>query len=150
MYNSYGQGKFVYSRNGSVNRQKLTINQNCTSYAGQNSVYGDQKYLFDEPKPVSEKDFEKYILLNYQPDFPKTSIVFHVIFQRNQSPCCRQINISDSLAMDTKQLDILADLVSNYPKFANVQFDTDEDVKYLVIHMGRYKKNPLSVGFGYK
>jgi len=147
---AYGQGMFTYSRNGSVKRQKQSVNQNCVSYEGQNSVYADQNYLVDEPKSVSEKNFKNYIVSNYPNAFPKATIRFCVVFQPNLPPCCRQTNIADSLTMDTKQLDFLTDLILKYPVFSKVQFNKDEKVKYLSIPLGRYKRSELTAGFGYK
>lgn len=143
-----GQRLFVKDRNG-VNRQKQRVNQNCISYEGLKSVYEDQNYLLDEPKPVSENNFRNYIS-NYLESFPKTTIRFCIIFQPGLPPCCRQTDIADSLAMDTKQLDSLTKIVLKYPVFSKVQFNMDEKGKYLVIYMSRFRKNPFSVGFGYK
>jgi len=134
-------------RSESAKRQKKTINQNCVPYEGQNSVYADQNYLVDEPKSVTEKNFTNYILSNYTNDFPKTGIVFYIVFQPNLTPCCRQTVVADTLKMGTKQVDFLTDLVLKYPVFSKVQFNKDEKVKYLFIMMGRYKKGDLSVGF---
>jgi hypothetical protein len=144
------QGHFVYSRNGTVKRQKQTVNQNCVAYEGQTSVYAWPNHLVDEPKSASEKNFKDYILSKYPNAFPKVTISFYVVFQPDLPPCCRQINIADSLTMDTKQLDFLTDLVLKYPVFSQVQFDKDEKVKYLLVTLGCYKRSELSVGFGYK
>ncbi|MGZ4057207.1 MAG: hypothetical protein ACXVPM_20025 [Bacteroidia bacterium] len=145
---AFGQGVFVKSRNGTVKRQKQIVNQNCVSNEGQASVYADQHYLADEPKSVSEKKFQNYILSNNPNPFPLATLRFCVIFQPNLPPCCRQIEIADSLTMDTKQIDFLTDLVLKYPVFSNVQFDKDEKIKYLVIYLSRYKKSEFSAGFG--
>ena len=144
-----GQGIFLKGRHGSVKRQKKTVNQSCVSYEGQSSVYSGQNSLMDEPKSVSEKNFQKYILSNHPDAFPKTTIRLCIVFQPNLAPCCRQTNIKDSLKMDAKQIDFLIDLVLKYPAFSKVQFNKDEKIKYLVIYMGKYRRNELSVGFAY-
>jgi hypothetical protein len=143
-----GQGVFVKSINGSVKRQKQSLNPNCASYGEQNYVFAGLNYLVDEePKSVSEKNFENYILSNYPHTFPKMSVRFCVVFQPDIPPCCRQIDIDDSLKMDTKQLDTLTKLVLKYPVFSKLQFNKDETVKYLVINLDRFKKFAFSVGF---
>lgn len=145
---TFGQDVFVKSVNGTVERQKTNLNQNCISYAEQNYVFDGLNYLVDgEPKSVSEKNFENYIHLNYPYSFKKTTIRFCVVFQPNILPCCRQTDIMDTLKIDTKQLDSLTKLVLKYPVFNKVQFNKDEKIKFLVISISQYKKNPLSVGF---
>jgi hypothetical protein len=141
-----GQGGFVKSRNGSVERQKKIINKNCVTTEGV-SVYANQNYLADEPKSVSEKKFEKYMLANNPNPFPLTSLRFQIVLQPNLAPCCKQIEMTDSLSMDAKQLDFLTDLVLKYPVFSQVQFNAAEKVKYLIVYMSRYKKTKFSVGF---
>ena len=145
-YLASGQSKFVSDRNGSVKRQKQIVNQNCIADQG-TAVYAWPNHLVDEPKSVSEKNFKDYIISNYPNDFPKVTLRLCVVFQPNVSPCCRQIEIADSLSMDKKQLDYLTDLVLKYPVFKQVQFDKNERVKHLYVSMGHYKKSDLNVGF---
>ena len=148
VFTTYGQGVFTKSINGTVARQKTTVNQNCISYAEQNYVFDGLNYLVDEePKSVSEKNFENYVLSKNPYNFPKTSLRFCIVFQPNVPPCCRQIDIEDTLKMDIKQLDTLTKLVLKYPIFSKVQFNKDEKVKYLVINMDRFKKNPMTISF---
>jgi hypothetical protein len=138
---------FAKGRHDPVKRQKKTVNQSCASFEGQASVYAEQNSLMDEPKSVTEMNFTKYILSNYPNGFPKTGIVFYIVFQPNLSPCCRQTVVADSLKMDTKQVDFLTGLVLKYPAFGKVQFNKDQKIKRLSIVMARYKKGELTVGF---
>lgn len=148
VFTTFGQGVFTKSINGTVARQKTNVNQNCATYGEQNYVFEGLNYLVDEePKSVSEKNFENYILSKNPYTFPKTSIDFCIVFQPNVPPCCRKIDIEDTLKMDIKQLDTLTKLVLNYPIFSKVQFYNNEKVKYLVISMSRFKKNPMTISF---